>query len=73
MTKKLTVNDVAYLLEGNGKLDIAFEKDDEFYYDAPRYEIEELVAKYGDRGVTWITHIPEDGFERMGIVLEGNE
>ena len=70
MTKKLTVNDVSYLLEDNGKIEVTFENDDEFYYDTPRYELDELVSKYGERVVTWITHVPEDGDERMAIELE---
>ena len=70
MTKKLTVNDVSYLLEDNGKIEVTFENDDEFYYDTPRYELNELVSKYGERVVTWITHVPEDGDERMAILLE---
>lgn len=72
MPKKLTVNDVAHLLVNNGLLDVTFENDDyDVYYEVPRYEVDEIVAKYGDRVVTWITHIPEDGFERMGVELEG--
>lgn len=70
MSKKLTVKDVAHLLECNGKIKVIFEN--EFYYDRPRYEIDELVTKYGNRVVTWITDTPEDGDERMTIELEGD-
>ena len=72
MSKKLTVNDVAYLLEDNGRIEVRFEQDEYFYYDMPRYEVNELVTKYGKRVVTWITHAPEDGDERMAIQLEGD-
>ena len=72
MTKKLTVNDVAHLLEDNGLLEVIFEHDKRFYYDKPRYTIDELVGKYGERVVTWITQTPEDGDERMTIELEGD-
>lgn len=72
MSKKLTVKDVAHLLECNGKIEVIFEKENEFYYDRPRYEIDELATKYGNRVVTWSTDTPEDGDERMTIVLEGD-
>lgn len=73
MPKKLTVNDIAYLLEDNGMIQVTFEQGDSFFYDTPRYEIAEIVAKYGDRVVTWITDVPEDGDERLAIELEGAE
>ncbi|CAD0299925.1 hypothetical protein [Enterococcus phage vB_EhiS_268] len=73
MTKKLTVNDVAHLLDGNGLIEVTFERDEAFYYNIPRYELDEIVTKYGERVVTWITHVPEDGDERMAIQLEGTE
>lgn len=72
MTKKLTVNDVAHLLEDNGLIEVIFGNDNRFYYDTPRYTIDELVGKYGERVVTWITPTPEDGDERMTIELEGD-
>ena len=63
MPKKLTVSDVAHLLTNNGLLDVTFENDDyDINYVSPRYEVDELVAKYGDRVITW-----------MGIELEGKE
>lgn len=73
MSKKLTVKDVAHLLEYNGLIEVIFENDDdlEWYYDRPRYNIEELLIKYGKREITWITHTPEDGDERMTIELKG--
>lgn len=72
MSQKLTVKDVAHLLEDNGLIEIIFENDT-FWdsYNGPRYEIDELVTKYGNRVVTWITHAPEDGDERLTIELEG--
>lgn len=72
MTKKITVNDVAHLLEDNGLIEVIFENDNEFYYDRPRYKLDEIVDKYGERVVTWITQTPEDGDERMTIELEGD-
>lgn len=72
MSKKLTVNDVAHLLKYNGLIEVIFENDKRFYYDTPRYTIDELVGKYGERVVTWITQTPEDGDERMTIELEGD-
>lgn len=73
MNKKLTVKDIAHLLESNGMIQVTFEQGDSFFYDTPRYEIAEIVAKYGDRVVTWITDVPEDGDERLAIELEGTE
>lgn len=73
MNNKLTVNDVAHLLDCNGMIQVMFEQGNSFFYDTPRYEIAEIVAKYGDRVVTWITDIPEDGDERLAIKLEGKE
>lgn len=73
MPKKLTVNDVAHILKYNGLIEVIFENDDEFLYNTPRYTIDELVGKYGERAVTWITHSPEDGDERLTIYLEGKE
>ena len=72
MTKKLTVNDVAHLLEDNGLIEVIFGNDKRFYYDTPRYTIDELVGKYGERVVTWITPTLEDGDEGMTIELEGD-
>ena len=72
MTKNLTVNDVAHLLEDNGLIEVIFEHDKRFYYDTPRYTIDELVGKYGERVVTWITQTLGDGDERMAIELEGD-
>ena len=71
MPKKLTVNDVAHLLVGNGLIEVIFENDNESYY-MPRYTIYELVNKYGKRVVTWITYAAEDGDERLTIELEGD-
>lgn len=71
MTKKITVNDVAHLLEDNGLIEVIFENDNEFYYDRPRYKLDEIVDKYGERVVIWITQTPEDGDERMTMELEG--
>lgn len=73
MPKKITVKDIAHLLDYNGLIQVTFEQGDSFFYDTPRYEIDEIVAKYGDRVVTWITHVPEDGDERLAIELEGTE
>lgn len=73
MNKKLTVKDIAHLLDYNGLIEVTFERDEPFYYYPPRYELDEIVAKYGDRVVTWITHVPEDGDERLAIQLEGKE
>ena len=73
MNNKLTVNDVAHILKYNGLIEVIFENDDDFLYNRPRYNIDELVAKYEEREVTWITHAPEDGDERMTIYLEGKE
>lgn len=72
MPKKLTVNDIAHLLKYNGLIEVIFENDNDFLYNIPRYNIDELVTKYGTREVTWITHSPEDGDERMTIELEGD-
>lgn len=73
MPKKITVKDIAHLLHSNGLIQVTFEQGDSFFYDTPRYEIAEIVAKYGDRVVTWITDVPEDGYERLAIELEGKE
>lgn len=72
MYNKLTVNDVAHLLEYNGLIEVIFENDDDFLFNIPRYNTDELVTKYGEREITWITHAPVDGDKRMTIELEGD-
>lgn len=74
MSKKLTVNDVAHLLEGNTRIEVMFEDDpNDFYYYDDAYTVEEMMDIFGDRVVTWITLNPDDGEEHLIVELEGKE
>lgn len=70
--KKYTVKELAHLLESNGLIEVVFENDYEWYYKTLDYTIDEIVNKYGERVITWITYAAEDGDERLIIELEGD-
>lgn len=70
--KKYTVKELAHLLESNGLIEVVFENDHEGYYKTLDYTIDEIVNKYGERVITWITYAAEDGYERLIIELEGD-
>ena len=71
---KYTVNELAYLLQDNGRIEVIFEDEpDKLYYYDNIYTIDELIDSFGERRVTWITLDADDGDQHLVIELEGKE
>lgn len=71
--KKYTVKELAHLFQDNGRIEVSFEDEsDTFLYYDNVYTIEEIIDRFGERMITWISLYADDGDQHLIIELEGD-